>query len=133
METKFYTCYANRPVEPGEKLSQVCLVEKVGFVSMEERIQSLFTAGRNLDLYRASQYDYQFDDKIDLDSNDLDITRNKSFDFAEAYSHYQALKNRIALVRQKKTVDNSNNINNTVSSNESDASLKTESESPKEP
>lgn len=102
MATKFYTTYNNRPPLSGEKISQVSLVERVGFVSAEERIAALFLAGKNLELYRASQYDYDVSENVDIDSAEFDLTRQKSFDFAEAFTQLQFLKYKTALVRRKK-------------------------------
>ena len=39
-----------------------CYVDDVGYINMEQQIKGLINAGINLENYRRSQYDYQYDD-----------------------------------------------------------------------
>lgn len=63
---KIYSKYDN-PFE-GNVRGQVpdpncpCLVDDVGYVSMESQIKGLINAGINLENFRRSQFDYQYSD-----------------------------------------------------------------------
>lgn len=45
-----------------------CYVDDVGYISMEQQIKSLINAGVNLENYRRSQFDYQYDMNADIES-----------------------------------------------------------------
>lgn len=109
VETQFSTNYARRPIKnrdwKGENLSKVNVVERLGYVSVKDRIAQLVKSGRQLQLYRASQFDFNFEDGVSLDDLEIDPTRHKSFDFAEAYNMLQQLNTK-ATLRKEKVVDN---------------------------
>ena len=39
-----------------------CYVDDVGYINMEQQIKGLINAGINLENYRRSQYDYQYNE-----------------------------------------------------------------------
>ena len=108
--------------DPGEKLSQVNITERVGYVSTEDRIKSLIRSGQQLQLYRASQFSYDFD--VDIDDQEIDPTSSKSFDFAEAFAHLQLLNSK-ALTRKKKEVKNEKEVEKEVEKADPDPPMET--------
>lgn len=131
VETQFYTNYARRPQFKrdwsAEKISKVNVVERLGYVSVKDRINQLIRSGRQLQLYRASQFDFNFEDGATLDDLNIDPTRHKNFDFAEAYMMLQQLNSRATL---RKSVDKTTQNVTTDTVTKSDDSLKTDVNTP---
>lgn len=56
-----------------------CLVDDIGFISMESQIKSLINAGQNLEAYRRGQLDYQYDDNQDIDDAVVSVENEQDF------------------------------------------------------
>ncbi len=55
-------------------------VDSVGFISMEQQIKGLINAGINLENYRRSTYDYQFNSEaIDIDDVAVGVENDPDF------------------------------------------------------
>lgn len=77
---KFMTKY-ERPDIKGEFNSGESLVETAGYIPAERQIMQLIDAGKRLDSYNKSQYDFV---SIDDDDGSVDPTRRLDYDMAEA-------------------------------------------------
>ena len=87
----FSTPYS-RPKSQGEVFTGKSMTEKAGYVPANQLIESMILAGRRLNEYRASQYDFP-DGKVD--DNFTDPTRVQGFDLADATIIQQKLKTEI--------------------------------------
>lgn len=85
----FSTPY-NRPKSIGQVFTGKSMTEKVGYVPANQLIESMILAGRRLNEYRASQYDFP-DGKVD--DNFTDPTRVQGFDLADATIIQHKLEN----------------------------------------
>lgn len=69
---------------PKEDFSEVIShVDLVGYIPKERQIKMLIEAGKRLVSNRGI-YDFQANEKVDIDEIDPDVTRNLSFDLADA-------------------------------------------------
>jgi len=97
---KFATQYSPNKILP-EKNSGKSLVESVGYIPAQKRIENLMTAGQRLKDYRNEQFD--FPDEKSIDHDFTDPTRSKNFDMADATQlSYQTERN---IINSKKAVD----------------------------
>ena len=78
---EFQTPYKLFPFE-GEINSGEILVETAGYVSAQQRIESIMLAGQRLVESRREMYDYDTED--DLDEDRYPVTRDPGFDLADA-------------------------------------------------
>lgn len=68
--------------------------EQKGFVSNKRRIESLLAAGRSLAAYREGQFDVQPGENVDIDKVQVDPTRDKGFDLADASQMARGLNDK---------------------------------------
>lgn len=90
----FSTPY-NRPPSDAESNSGELLVERVGYISAQKRIENMILAGQRLKDFRSEQFDFPDENSIQYDFDDP--TRSKGFDLADAtqlsYLTEQKIKN----------------------------------------
>ena len=100
----FHTSYGpRRPVQIPERLSQVSLVERVGYISVNERIRQMRLAGEKLMLSRAEQFDFDVELTEDMENGfSVNPTTRYNFDFAEAFALREQLKYNFTVRRKKK-------------------------------
>lgn len=84
----FNTHYKRERQAPEKGTGQV-LVDRVGYVPAQKRIEDLMYAGQKLRDFRAQQFDYQ--DVKDDDGFTIDPTRSSSYDIADAFQDTQKL------------------------------------------
>lgn len=82
----------NRTPTPPEKNSGEKLVEVAGYITAQQRIELILSAGRRLNEYRKEQFDFH-EGKIDEDF--FDPTRTKNYDIADGFQDGLTLKSRI--------------------------------------
>jgi hypothetical protein len=97
----FFVNYTNPPVPSAEACGGEEIVEKAGYISTKQRIESLILAGQRLVAFRKEQFDFEDDDKIDETFED--VTRAKNFDLADASQIAYALE----FNNKQKVVENS--------------------------
>jgi len=78
---KFATQYTPNKNIP-EKNSGKKMIEKIGYIPAQKRIENLLLAGQRLKDFRDSQFD--FPDEKSIDHDFFDPTRAKNFDLADA-------------------------------------------------
>lgn len=78
---KFATHYTPNKNTP-EKNSGKKMIEKIGYIPAQKRIENLLLAGQRLKDFRESQFDFPDEESIDHDF--FDPTRAKNFDLADA-------------------------------------------------
>ncbi len=122
---KIYSKYDN-PFE-GKQRGQVpdpncpCMVDDVGFVSMESQIRGLINAGINLENYRRSQFDYQYPD-VPSDGN-FEVSPENNPDFMPSVDMPSITENLISNLDSavsKRSEETKNEVKNddvTVDSN----------------
>ncbi len=79
---KIYCKYDSNPnSERGEfgNPDTVCYVDDVGYINMEQQIKGLINAGINLENYRRSQFDYQYQDVPDDGNFEVSPENNPDF------------------------------------------------------
>lgn len=104
-----YNSSAKRIRQAPEINSGEVLVETAGYISRERKIKSMIAAGVRLDnLRKMGAFDIPADtpyEKIDTDKYQIDQTRNKGFDMAEASMILMDLKRRVSemqkLIKEK--------------------------------
>ena len=88
-----------------EKIDSSSITEQSGYIPPERQIQDMMNAGRRLQEYRMSQYDFASPDDIDEDA--YDPTRTGNFDMADAsqqaYDAYQRLHTAVDEVNNAKS------------------------------
>jgi len=99
-KTQFYCQFVNPPHAKKEKPSGKSKVDKSGYVPIQDKIVSMLAAGKRLYDSRTALYDIPAGSKIDPESVQIDPTRSKGLDLAEA-SRIQAEVN----ARLKATAD----------------------------
>ena len=65
-----------------EKIDSKSITEQSGYIPPDRQIQDMMNAGRRLQEYRMSQYDFASPD--DIDESLSDPTRSANFDLADA-------------------------------------------------
>ena len=78
----FFTPY-KRPNQYLESNNQETVVDRVGYMSAQKRIENMILAGQRLKDFRAEQFDFSSENEIDFDASDP--TRRKNFDMADAF------------------------------------------------
>lgn len=73
---------SNRQKSIPQAFNQISKTQKIGYISAQQRIESIMRAGYQLKEYRQEQYDFKSLDTIDESLNDP--TRSKGFDLADA-------------------------------------------------
>ena len=126
-KTPFHTSYGpRRPTTNQEELSSVSLVERVGYISANERINQLRLSGEKLVLARAAQFDFDVELTEEMENGfSVNPTTRYNFDFAEAFALREQLKYNFTVRRQKKDEQSdkdSNNSDTIVDSSLSDPS-----------
>lgn len=76
----FQTHYKRKPAPP-ESNSGEKLVETAGYITAQQRIESILNAGQRLNEFRKEQFDFGTDEEFDEDFEDP--TRSKNFDLAD--------------------------------------------------
>ena len=88
-----------------EKIDSSSITEQSGYIPPERQIQDMMNAGRRLQEYRMSQYDFASPD--DIDESLSDPTRSANFDLADAsqqaYDAYQRLHTAVDEVNNAKS------------------------------
>ena len=88
-----------------EKIDSSSITEQGGYIPPERQIQDMMNAGRRLQEYRMSQYDFASPD--DIDESLSDPTRSANFDLADAsqqaYDAYQRLHTAVDEVNNAKS------------------------------
>ena len=98
-----------------------CLVDDVGFVSMESQIRGLINAGINLENYRKSQFDYQYSD-VPKDGH-FEVSPENNPDFMPSVDMPSIAENLISNLdsavskRSEETKNEVKNVDVTVDSN----------------
>nr|QJB18789.1 MAG: hypothetical protein [Microvirus sp.] len=75
-----------------EKNSGESLVETVGYVSTQKRIESMILAGQRLEQIKKQKYDFPDPKNINFDL--YDHTRSKNYDMADAFQELEMVKQR---------------------------------------
>lgn len=101
MNKKFYTNYVNAPNYEGVKMEYEKVVDTLGFIPHNVKVENYINAGINLAKARAEQYD------ADSNVDPKDILRNPfrdvGIDFADVARQKQKLMDRIeAKVKKQK-------------------------------
>lgn len=128
---KIYSKYDN-PFE-GKIRGQVpdpdcpCLVDDVGFVSMESQIRGLINAGVNLEKFRRSQLDYQYSD-VPEDGN-FEVSPENNPDFMPSVDMpaiTESLFQNASSATSERSDEVKNGVNDKVISSESSSNTSLE-------
>lgn len=86
---KFRTPYNHKNFPKSyEKLSDVSLTERAGYIPPKIRIEQMLLAGLRLQQSRLEQFDFEGD----VDETFIDPTRSKGYDITDAQKHLESIK-----------------------------------------
>lgn len=88
-----------RPPRAFQKHGGRVLLERQGYVSAKDRIESIMMAGKRIIETRGFQYDFEPGKEIDEDY--YDPTRSKGYDMVDAFRDGIALEERFKEVRKR--------------------------------
>lgn len=94
---KFRTNYENRPIGIAEKQGGKTQVEVAGYIPAKKRIENMILAGQRLVDYRKATYDLTNGE----DDGDIDPTRNRAFDLADATTLHRDVEAKLRAQQEK--------------------------------
>lgn len=131
---KFNTKYDRKAKEPEINSGEV-LVERRGYLTIEQQVNNLLLAGERLQAARLEQYDYSEEYK---DGEDFAVPNNRvnNYDLADASADYEDIMRRFKIVEEEKRQAEKNQqeleLKNKMKEEIAKQAAKPEEEKPKE-